>query len=55
MILRVMNIHIVWRPMSLSESGMQKSSVADQHVEKCVKACLGDIRSFKSQNNMGTG
>ena len=54
--LGVINIHIVWRPMSLLESGMQKtwkSSVANQHLVKCVKACLRDIWGFKSQSNMG--
>ena len=56
--LGVIHIHIVWRPMSLSESGMWetwKSSVANQHFAKCVKACLRDIWGFKSQNYMGTG
>ena len=36
----VINIHFVWRPMSLPESGMQKtwkSIVANQHGLKCVK------------------
>ena len=40
MILGVLNIHIVWRPMSLLERGMWKtwkSSVANQHGAKCVK------------------
>ena len=44
--------------MSLPESEMQKtwkSTVANQHCAKCVKACLRDIWGFKSQNNMGTG
>ena len=56
--LEVINIHIVWRPMSLPESGMQKtwkSIVANQHCAKCVKVCLRDIWDFKSQNDMGTG
>ena len=56
--LGVINIHMVWRPMSLLESGSQKtweSGVANQHVAKCVKACLRDIGGFKSQNYMGTG
>ena len=56
--LGVINIHMVWRPMPLSESGLQntwESSVANQHVAKCVKVCLRDIGGFESQNNMGTG
>ena len=38
--LGVINIHIVWKPVSLPETGMQKtwkSSVANQHGAKCVK------------------
>ena len=53
--LGVINIHIVWRPMSLSESGPWKtweSNVANQHLAKCVKACLRDTGCVKSQNNM---
>ena len=56
--LGVINIHIVWRPMSLPENGLQKtweSSVANQQFAKCVKACLRDIGDFESQSNMGTG
>ena len=56
--LGIINIHVVWRPMTLSESGLQKtwkSSVANEHLAKCVKVCLRDIGFFKSQNNMETG
>ena len=56
--LGVINIHMVWRPMSLPESGLWKtweSVVSNQHVAKCVKACLRNIGAFKSQNDMGTG
>ena len=56
--LGVINIHTVWRPMSLLESGMQKtgkSSVANQHDAKCVKCAWLIIGACKSQNNMGTG
>ena len=54
----VINIHVVWGPMSLLENGSWKtwkSSVANQHFAKYVKACLRDIGSFKSQNDMGPG
>ena len=55
--LGAINIHMVWRSMSLSESGLEKtweSSVANQHFAKCIRACLRDIGGFKSQNDMGT-
>ena len=54
----VINIHMVWRPMSLLESGSWKaweSSVANKQFAKCVKVCLRDIGDFESQNDMGTG
>ena len=54
----VINIHILWRPMSLLESGMWKpwkSSVANQHGMKCVKCAWLIIWACKNQNNMGTG
>ena len=47
--LGIINIHVMWRPMTLSESGLQKtwkSSVANEHLVKCVKACLRDIGFF---------
>ena len=56
--LGVINIHIVWRPMSLPENGMQKtwkSSVANQHGAKCVKCAWLITGACKSQNDMGTG
>ena len=51
--LGVINIHIVWRPMSLLESRMQKtlkSSVANQDGAKCVKCAWMKIWGlYKSQ------
>ena len=44
--LGIINIHMAWRPMSLPESGSWKtwnSNVANEHLAKCVKACLRDI------------
>ena len=55
--LGVINIHVMWRPMPFLESGSWKtwkSSVANQHLAKCVTACLRDIGCLKSQNNMGS-
>ena len=52
--LGVINIHMVWRPMSLLERGLWKtweSGGANQCVAKCVKACLRDIRDFKSKQH----
>ena len=54
----VINIYIVWTPMSLPENGMWKmwkSSVANQHGAKCIKFAWMIIGACKSQNNMGTG
>ena len=54
----IINIHMVWRPITLSESEPQKtwkSGGANEHLVKCVKACLRDIGFFKSQNDMETG
>ena len=54
----VINIHIVWRPMSLPESGMQKTwkgGVANQHGAKCVKCARLIIGACKRQNNTGAG
>ena len=48
---------MVWRPMTLSESGpwkTWKNNVANEHLAKCVKVCLRDIGFFKSQNGMET-
>ena len=56
--LGVINIYMVWKPMSLPESWMRKtweSGVANQGVVKCVKVWLRDIGGFKSQNDLGTG
>ena len=56
--LGVIDIHIVWRPMSLPESGTKitgKISVANQHDAKCVKCAWLIIRACKSKNNMGIG
>ena len=54
----ILNIHMVWRPMTLPESGLWKtwkSSVANEHLAKGVKVCLRNIGSIKSQNDMETG
>ena len=51
----IINIHLAWRPMTLPESGSQKtrkSNVANEHLAKCVKACLRDIGFSKSQNSI---
>ena len=56
--LGILNIHVVWRPMTLSESGLQKtwkSSLASEHLVKCVKVCLRDIGFFQGYNDMETG
>ena len=56
--LGIINIRVEWRPMTFSESGSQKtwkSSVANEHLAKCVMACLRGIGFFKSQNDMETG
>ena len=48
---------MAWRPMSVPESGMQKtwkSSAASQHGAKCVNCAWLIIGACKSQNNMGT-
>ena len=50
-------MHVTWRPMTLPEGGlwkMWKSNVANEHLAKCVKACLRDIGFSKSQNSMET-
>ena len=55
--LGIINTHMVWRPMALPESGsweMWKDMVTNEHLAKCVKVCLSDIRFAKSQNGMET-
>ena len=51
------SIHVAWQPMALPESGSWetwKGKVTNEHLGKCVKACLIDIRFAKCQNAMET-
>ena len=55
--LGIISIHMVWRPMALPESGLQetwKDMVTNEHLVKCVKACLINIGFAKSQNGIET-
>ena len=48
--LGIINIHVAWQPMALPESGSQESwkdMVTNEHLVKCVKASLIDIRFTK--------
>ena len=51
--LGVIYIHVVWRPMSLLESGLKKtwkSSVANQHLAKCVQGMPETYWMFQESN-----
>ena len=51
----IINIHMAWQPMALPESGSQetwKDMVTNEHIVKCVKACLIDIQFARCQNNI---
>ena len=53
----IINIHRAWWPMAWPESGLQetwKDIVTNEHLAKCVKASLIDIRFAKCQNGMET-
>ena len=55
--LRFINIYIAWLPMVLLESGSWETwrdMVTNEHLVKCVKACLIDIQFAKCQNCMET-
>ena len=55
--LEIINIHMVWIPMTLSESGLWKTcknNVANACLVKCVKASLRDIGFSRGQNSMET-
>ena len=55
--LRFINIHVVWQPMVLLESGSWetwKDIVTNEHLMKCIKVCLIDIWFAKCQNSMET-
>ena len=55
--LRIISIHVVWWPMALPERWSWetwKDMVTNEHLVKCVKVCLIDIRFSKWQNNMET-
>ena len=48
---------MAWRPMTLPESGSQKTwkdMVTNEHVVNCFKVCLSEIWFAKSQNSMET-
>ena len=56
--LRVINIPIVWRPMSLPEIWSWetwKNGIAIQHVANGVKGAWMIIWSSQIHNDMGTG
>ena len=55
--LGIINIHVAWQPMAWPESGLWKTwrdMVTNEHLVKCVKAGLIDIRFAKCQNGMET-
>ena len=55
--LGIISIHMVWWPMVWPGSGSQvtwKDMVTNEHLMKCVTACLIDIRFAKCQNGMET-
>ena len=55
--LGIINIHIVWRPMTLPKRESLenwKDMVTNEHLTMCVKACLIDIGFAKSQKGMET-
>ena len=55
--LGIVSIHMAWQPIALPESRLQetwKDKVTNEHLGKCVKACLIDIRFAKCQNSIET-
>ena len=55
--LEIISIHVAWQPMAWPESRSWetcKDMVTNEHLVKCVKVCLIDIRFAKCQNGKET-